>query len=378
MISLARATLLYEWRRFLPAVMAVTFAGLLVLVQIGLLLGMFGTVSVMVNQSTADVWMGYRNLPSVDLGRDIPMLHDSQLRERAEVRQVEHMQFAGGDWRTPSGTVLLAFVIGVDTRPDALGMARLITPQQRALLDEPDAIFIGEADVDKLETRVGDTAEIGGKRVRVAGVLGNLRAIGSVNVIASLSTARRLLSLQEREPDMATFALARLADPNRAEAVRDALRAPGRTVTRFGAWTAEELSIKSQLYWLLESGAGAGSAFASLLGLVVGAVITSQTLYAAIIGSIREYATLRALGVPGRSLHAVVLEQSLWIGVAGLALTGVTSVAAAWLAETFHVAMRIPGWALGGTAVLVLAIALASGLFALRSLGRAEPAMLLR
>jgi putative ABC transport system permease protein len=40
--------------------------------------------------------------------------------------------------------------------------------------------------------------------------------------------------------------------------------------------------------------------------------------------------------------------------------------------------MRIPSWALGGTAVLVLAIALASGLFALRSLGRAEPATLLR
>jgi pyruvate dehydrogenase E2 component (dihydrolipoamide acetyltransferase) len=64
---------------------------------------------------------------------------------------------------------------------------------------------------------------------------------------------------------MATFALARLADPTRADAVRDSLQQPGRTVTRFSAWTAEDLSIKSQAYWLLESGAGAGSAFASLL-----------------------------------------------------------------------------------------------------------------
>jgi putative ABC transport system permease protein len=378
MISLARATLLHEWRRFLPAVMAVTFAGLLVLVQVGLLLGMFGTVSIMVDKSTADVWMGYRNLPSVDFGRDIPMLHDARLREHAEVRQVEQMQFSGGDWRAPSGTVLSAFVIGVDTRPGALGMARLLTADQRALLDEPDAIFVGEADLGKLETGIGRTAEIAGKRVRVVGVLRDLRAIGSVNVIASLSTARRLLSLQERDVDMATFALARLADPTRADAVRDSLRQPGRTVTRFGAWTAEELSIKSQSYWLLESGAGAGSAFASLLGLVVGAVITSQTLYAAIVASIREYATLRALGVPARSLRAVVLEQSLWVGLAGLALTCVAAAGAAWLANTFHVAMRIPSWALGGTAVLVLAIALASGLFALRSLGRAEPATLLR
>jgi putative ABC transport system permease protein len=378
MISLARATLLYEWRRFLPAVMAVTFAGLLVLVQVGLLLGMFGTVSIMVDKSTADVWMGYRNLESVDFGRDIPMLHDSQLRERAEVRQVEHMQFSGGDWRTRSGAVLGAFVIGVDTRPGAIGMARMLTPVQRALLDEPDAIIVGEADLGKLETGIGQLAEIAGKRVRVVGVLRDLRAIGSVYVIASLSTARRLLSMQDREVDMATFALARLADPRRAEAVRDALQPPGRTVTRFSAWTAEELSTKSQAYWLLESGAGAGSAFASLLGLVVGAVITSQTLYAAIVASIREYATLRALGVPARSLRAVVLEQSAWVGIAGLVLTGVAAAGALWLADTFYVAMRMPPWALAGTAVLVLAIALASGLIALRSLSRAEPATLLR
>lgn len=378
MISLARATLLYEWRRFLPAVMAVTFAGLLVLVQIGLLLGMFGTVSIMVDKSSADVWMGYRNLESVDFGRDIPMLHDARLREHPEVRQVEHMQFSGGDWRTRSGTVLGAFVIGVDTRPGALGMARMLTPGQRALLDEPDAIIVGEADLGKLETGIGQTAEIAGKRVRVVGVLRDLRAIGSVYVIASLSTARRLLSMQDREVDMATFALARLADPTRADAVRDALQQPGSTVTRFSAWTAEELSTKSQAYWLLESGAGAGSAFASLLGLVVGAVITSQTLYAAIVASIREYATLRALGVPARSLRAVVLEQSTWVGIAGLVLTGVAAAGALWLADTFYVAMRMPAWALAGTAVLVLAIALASGLIALRSLSRAEPATLLR
>jgi putative ABC transport system permease protein len=378
MISLARATLLYEWRRFLPAVMAVTFAGLLVLVQIGLLLGMFGTVSIMVDKSSADVWMGYRNLESVDFGRDIPMLHDARLREHPEVRQVEHMQFSGGDWRTSSGAVLGAFVIGVDTRPGALGMARMLTPAQRALLIEPDAILVGEADLGKLETSIGQTAEIAGKRVRVVGVLRDLRAIGSVYVIASLSTARRLLSMQDREVDMATFALARLADPTRADAVRDSLQQPGRTVTRFSAWTAEELSIKSQAYWLLESGAGAGSAFASLLGLVVGAVITSQTLYAAIVASIREYATLRALGVPARSLRSVVLEQSAWVGIAGLVLTGVAAAGALWLADTFYVAMRMPPWALAGTAVLVLAIALASGLIALRSLGRAEPATLLR
>ena len=59
-------------------------------------------------------------------------------------------------------------------------------------------------------------------------------------------------------------------------------------------------------------------------------------------------------------------------------VTESTTTLATWLADAFHVAMRIPLWAVGGTAVLVLGIALLSGLIALRSLNRAEPATLLR
>ena len=58
-----------------------------------------------------------------------------------------------------------------------------------------------------------------------------------------------------------------------------------------------------------------------LAGIVflVGAVITSQALVAAVVGSVREYATLNALGVGVRALRKVVLEQALWVGALGLA-----------------------------------------------------------
>ncbi len=43
MIALARKTLAYEWRRFLPVVLAMCFAGVLLIVQAALVLGIFGT-----------------------------------------------------------------------------------------------------------------------------------------------------------------------------------------------------------------------------------------------------------------------------------------------------------------------------------------------
>jgi len=81
------------------------------------------------------------------------------------------------------------------------------------------------------------------------------------------------------------------------------------------------------VYWLTTSGVGVGFVFSSVLGLVVGITITSQVLLAAILASVREYAALRALGVPVRKLGAVVLEQASWVGACGIAL-GALCVAA--------------------------------------------------
>ena len=41
MVALARKTLVHDWRRFLPAIIAVAFAGVLQLIQAALVLGIF-------------------------------------------------------------------------------------------------------------------------------------------------------------------------------------------------------------------------------------------------------------------------------------------------------------------------------------------------
>ena len=55
--------------------------------------------------------------------------------------------------------------------------------------------------------------------------------------------------------------------------------------------------------------------FSLFLGLLIGIGITSQTLRGAILASIKEFASLRALGVSMGSLSKIVLELSLWVGV---------------------------------------------------------------
>ncbi len=376
MVSLARSMLRFEWRRFLPALLAVAFAGLLILVQLGLLLGLFGTISVYVDRSGADLWAGFPNTQSIDLARDIPAHYEVLLRMHPAVTRVEHFNWSTGDWRPPGGKAVSVFLIGVDPSPEALAFSKLLAPELRARLDEPDTVLIDEADAEKLGVRVGQTAEVNGKTVRVAGTVRGVRAPGGANVVTSRHTARRLDS-SLRDAESSAWMLIKLQHPESSEAVRDALRPPG-SLKPFGVWTSTELSRKSQMYWLLESGVGVGFLFSSLLGLLVGVVITSQTLVAAIVSSIREYAALRALGVSLGSLRSVVLEQSAWVGALGIVVTLGVAAALAWAARHLYVALELSPWATASTALTLVLVALASGLFALRALTRAEPAALLR
>ncbi len=374
MVSIARSMLLFDWRRYLAAVLAVTFSGLLVIVQLALLLGMFSTVSVVIDQSTADLWIGYRNTKSVDLGRPITREADARAWAHRGVERVEHYVSAYGDLRRDDGTPVSVMINGIDVSPAALAFASLLSPAQRALLQAPDAILIDAADTRKLGARVGTVVEINGKRACIVGVVEGLRAIGGVNVVASRATARTLAPETAKAP---TFSLVRLK-PGYAADIVAAEIADNANAPRYSVWTASDFSMRSQTYWLLESGAGIGSGFASLLALLVGLVITSQTLSGAILASIKEFAALRALGVSQGDLRAVVIEQAAWVGLAGLTVTALLTAVAAWLGHMGRIAMSYPWWMLLAAAAALMGIAVISGLLALRPLLQAEPASLLR
>src|SRR5438067_7493503 len=112
--------------------------------------------------------------------------------------------------------------------------------------------------------------------------------------------------------------------------------------------------------------------------LLVGLAVTSQTLYAAMVASLREYAVLRALGIPRRRMAGLVLAQSLWVGLGGIGLALPLIVALAAGGDRAGARVLLPPWLLALGAGVTLAMALLSGLAALRSLRLVEPITLLR
>ncbi|TBR40037.1 MULTISPECIES: ABC transporter permease [Dyella] len=377
MVALARKTLIYEWRRFLPAILAVGFAGLLQLLQAALVLGIFGSASVYITGSSADLWAGYPGTQSVNLGRPIDNGVEMRLRMDPDVMAVEPFHWVDADWRGPNDTGgVSVFVSGISTRPDAMMFAHALPAPLRAMLDEPDAVIVDKADLESLGVGIGDTAVINGHRVRVVGVSSGLRALGGVNVVASLATAASL----DTDPtnfNRMTYFVARVRDASQSDAVAQRLRGDG-SFGSYDVWTARDFARRSQLYWMFDTGAGAGVLFLAGIVFLVGAVITSQTLVAAVIGSVREYATLNALGVGVGALRKVVMEQAFWVGAIGLAGSMVLGILFLAIARSRSVPVALDPIVAAACLLLGMGLAIVSGLAAMRSLRRADPATLLR
>jgi putative ABC transport system permease protein len=365
-------TLWHERQRYLPGVLAVAFSALLIALQCGLLLGLFTIMSIPVDHTDADIWVGHPKVLSVDLGRPIPEAWVSRLAMQPEVERVEVSLQGFAYWAKPDGGTEVCMVIGSRLEDGSLGAVQELTPEMRVRLGEPGAIVVDESELGRLGLKgVGDVAEVVGSRVRLVGLVQGLKSIGGPYIFCSLATARQLLHLPG---DQATFLLARCRHPQDAPAVVERLRGY-RTMSVF---TKDQFSMRSRFHWLLKTKAGIGLGFAALLGLVVGAVVTSQTLYAATAASLREYAVLRALGIPRWRMVLTVLAQSFWVGLAGVGLALPVTFFLAQGADLLGAKVRLPFWLLGSAAALTMAMALLSGLAALRSLRLIEPAALLR
>jgi putative ABC transport system permease protein len=366
------AILWHERQRFLPGVLAVAFSALLIALQCGLLLGLFSVTSIPVDRSRADIWIWAPHVLGVDLGRPIPVSFYSRLASQPEVEPPEYYLQGFNYWTKPGGGSQLCMIIGGRLNDNTLGLLRVLPRELREQLTEPGAVVIDKRDMGRLGIKkVGETADIMGNKVRIVGFSEGQPSFAGPYVFCSIRTARPLLQMM---PDQTTYVLARCKKPEDAEAVVSRLRSFG-DMTVF---TTGEFSLRTRLHWLTTTKAGIALGYTAVLGLLVGAVVTSQTLYSATASSFREYATLEALGIPRYRIALLVLTQAFWIGILGVILALPCTLGLALVAELLSVQVLLPWWLLGGAGGITLVMAMLAGLGALRSLRFIDVYSLLR
>ncbi|MBP7704521.1 MAG: ABC transporter permease [Caulobacter sp.] len=390
-MSLALATLIYEWRRYMAAVMALALSGLLVLAMTGVFMGIGQSFTAQTERSSADIMVmrpGATNMmggPSGVPRRFIPLVYN-----HPEVVEVQPFDNAGGTFqsvktfdptmsaaeRARQGGPKQKFVMTsiIDTTP---GSVTIPTDYSQELVDalrQPYTIAVDETSLPTLDVKLGDKAMYNGTTVTVVGVLRGYPNMMQPTIVMSRDTLR-MLGQADTGPRVGPL-MVKIRNPARAAIVADELNKMGNGDWK--AWTREQLAE-----------ANAGAMFEEgilviiiggcvVLGIIIGVAITWQTLRGAIMANIKEFAALRALGVSMGSLRRIVVELSFWVGCVGVA----AAISLTWLVKLFAAAnavvIGLPITLLlivGGGLIL---IAMVSGLLSLGILKNSQPADLLR
>lgn len=390
-MSLALSTLLFEWRRYMAAVMALALSGLLVLAMTGVFIGIGKGFTAQIERSNADIMIlqpGAKSLingPSGVPRRFIPLAYN-----HPAVVEVQPLDGAGGTFQSvkevdptrsqadnaKQGAPRQKFVQSsiIDTTP---GSVTIPTDYSQELVDalrQPYTVAIDETALTTLGVKLGDKALYNGQTVTVVGVTRGYPNMMQPGVVMSRDTLR-MLGQADTGPRVGPLMI-KIKDPAQAPAVVAELNKMGNG--QWKAWTRQELAD-----------ANAGAMFEEgilviiiggcvVLGIIIGVAITWQTLRGAIMANIKEFASLRALGVGMGSLRRIVMELSFWVGVVGVA----AAIGLTWLLSLFAmskaviIALPLPLLIVVGGGLI--AISMLSGFLSMGILKKSQPADLLR
>jgi len=371
LLTCTLALLWYERSRFLAAILAVACSAALISLQWALLLGVFTATSIPIDHSRADVWLAGAGVRSVDEGRPISDTHRSRLAVQPEVESTELCILDYASWIKPDSSRDLCMVVASELTGDAVGPVRELTLELRRRLAEPGSVVASAGDLERLGIAgVGAIGEISGHRVRVVGLVEGLKGLNAPYLFCSLDTGRHLLGYL---PGQTTYVVARC----RPSADLGALTQRLHSYADLSVYTREDFALQTRTRWLFKSNGGSISLFTAGLALLVGLAITSQTLYAATLGSLREYATLRALGIPAWRIGTYVLAQAGGVGVLGVILAIPLTLVLMYCAEALGIPMGLPWWLRLTVVGVTVLMALVAGLATLRTLRLMDPNTLL-
>ncbi|MGH7714815.1 MAG: ABC transporter permease, partial [Vulcanimicrobiaceae bacterium] len=309
------SNLVHDRVRLIVTLIGVVFAVVLITIQIGLFLGFASTTSNLIDHAGADLWIMAPGTRDVD---QVAAISESRLYDALTVpgvQEASRFDVSFADFKKPNGGTQSVLVVGFD--PDVgLGAPWHVVAGNVKALRFPNTIMVDELYRQKLGiTHIGQTVEIDGRRAEVVGFTRGIRSFTqSPYVFASTRTAVRYSRMRA---DQTKYVLVKVAPRADAATVQADL---ARRLPDVEVLTTDEFRHSTQFYWMFTTGAGLALLVAAVVGLAVGIVVVSQTLYAATVDHLAEYGTLRAMGAGNRYIQGVIIQQAVISGIVGYGL----------------------------------------------------------
>jgi putative ABC transport system permease protein len=309
--------------KYLGIVFGVSFAALLMAQQSAIFCGLMrNTTSQIRDIQGADLWVMDENVQFVD---DTKPLSENALYR---VRGVEGVRWAVrlykgmGRARLSDGNFQQVIIIGVDdatlTGAPAVEQAKLLHGTL-ADLRKPDAVIMDEFGWRYLygdeRFTPGKTIEMNDKRAVIVGLAKCNPTFQTFPIL--YCTYSQAVKYVPQERKTLTFILAKADE---GVAVDELCERINRQTGDLQALTNEQFFWKTIGYYLKRTGIPINFGITVALGFVVGCAIAGQTFYLFTVENLKQFGSLKAMGVSNFALTRMVLLQGLVVGTIGYGL----------------------------------------------------------
>jgi putative ABC transport system permease protein len=377
-IPLAWLQLSHEKIRLLVAIAGISFADILMFMQLGFRDALFDSAISFHRNITGDIFLESPQSTALIAMTSFSSRRLYQAKSFAGVESATAIYLGQTIWRNPvDKTTRGIFVYAFNPKDPQLfqldgvsGNIDKIKMPDTYLFDRKSRVQFGPIPKlfdsgEKVET------EIKGRRIKIGGLFTLGASFGADGNLMTSDT--NFIRLFKRDPGLIDIGVIQVKPGTDVDATVAAMRAY--FPKDVNVFSRKEFIDKELAYWQTGTSIGFIFTLGTIMGFIVGIVIVYQILYTDVADHLSEYATLKAMGYTDFYLLTVVFQEALILSIVGF-FPGM--LAAVGLYTMTRNATNLPLLMTVARAstvfLLTMIMCIVSGAIAVRKLSAADPA----
>jgi putative ABC transport system permease protein len=317
---IALKMLMGDRSKYFAIVFGVSFACFLIAEQSAIFCGvMLRTTSQIRDTHGGDIWAMNSGVRYVD---DLKPISDDDL---FRVRSVPGVDWAvkfyrgEGQAQLADGTYQTLILMGLDDSTLAGAPTKMLVGKIGDL-QIPDSILVDEAGFHQMwpgePLSTGKTIEMNQRRAVVAGVYRGGQTFMTMPVVYTRFSQATLFVPPNPTGRMNTFVLAKAKRGVKPQELARLIQER----TELKVMTNDEFGLMTMTYYLAHTGIPVNFGTTVILAFLVGTAIAGQTFYLFTVENLKQFGTLKAMGMGDRSIVGMILLQGAVVGSIGYGL----------------------------------------------------------
>ncbi len=364
--------------RFAAALAGVSFANILVFVQLGFLGALTGSIAFPYRMMNADILVQASDANTMEDGSPLPRQRLFQALATPGVASATAVYLNKLEWKQEDGTIRTLDVFGIDPSVEPFKSSELVSARNQLQLADTAILDRRTRNVPKeIFTKVdGGTAHVFEANNRSISIVGTFTVGGgfAADGYMIVSDQTFLKIFKQRSSGAPNFVFVRINPGANVQSVIDRLR-NNLSPLDSSVVTIEEAISKDVTFQTTQKPVGFIFGFGVIIGTIVGLIIVYQVLSTDVADHIREYATFKAIGYPQSFFLGIVFEEALILAILGFIPGVIISIGLyAIVATATGLPLSMPFQRAAYVLIGTIVMSSISGMIATRKLARANPA----